>query len=138
MSLEILRTMKLIPLSEGESRRGWIRLGNDSPSAWRRVPESKNNRCYTSSHRHGGVCGVGMLRSVIETSREILIGVRFVFLTSSRMAGETTTVTSYQNSKRRSVNEEVGVAHSSDDGFVMKLGAKEPYLVGANREGKDV
>ena len=79
-----------------------------------------------------------MLRSVIETSREVLIGVRFVFLTSSRMAGETTTVTSYQNSKRRSVNEEVGVAHSSDDGFVMKHGAKEPYLVDANREGKDV
>jgi len=58
MSLEKARTMKLNLWSGGESRRGWIRLGNDMPGATRCVPESKNNRYNASIHRHGGVCGV--------------------------------------------------------------------------------
>ena len=74
MSLEKEITMKLNPWSGGESRRDWIRLGNDTSSETRSVPESKNNRYDASNHRHGGVGGVGMLRSMIETNREILMG----------------------------------------------------------------
>jgi hypothetical protein len=125
--------MKLSLLTLGESRRGWMKLGNDTisqPSATRRVPESKNNRYDVSSHRHGGVREVGMLRSVIETSREILAVV------AVRKMSKTPRMTSYQNREDAGDCKEVGGVHSSDDGFVMKLGAKEPYLVDVNREVK--
>jgi hypothetical protein len=71
-----------------------------------------------------------MLRSVIETSREILAVVAV-----SKMS-KTPCMTSYQNSEDAGDCKEVGGVHSSDDGFVMKLGAKEPYLVDVNREVK--
>lgn len=59
---------------------------------------------------------VGMLRSDLETSREIPEGL-------SRGAG---------------VNREVGVARSSAEASVMERGAKGPHLVKVNREAKDV
>ena len=139
MSLDKLKTMKLILLTGGESRRGWTRLGNDTVLYENGVPESKNNRCYASFHRHGGVCGVGMLRSVIETSGEILIiGITAKPLYPAGVEALKSDVTSYQNSERIRDDEEVGGVHNSVDDFVMKFGAKEPYLVDANREGKDV
>jgi len=73
---------------------------------------------------------VGMLRSDIETNREILMNAE---------AGEpakATRITSCYG-KGALVHQEVGGAHSSDDGFVMKHGAKEPYLVDVNREAKE-
>lgn len=129
MSLENATTMKLSLSDYGESRWGWIRLGNDALFLKRSggVPESKNNRCYASSHRHGGVGGVGMLRSVIETNREILTDVEI------NEAIKTTRTTSPCD-KGVVVCEEVGVAHSSVDASVMECRAKEPYLVDVNRE----
>ena len=118
-----------------ERRRDWIRLGKDSSSRARRVSESKNNWCYASSHRHGGVCGVGMLRSVIETSREILIDILSPFRNESC---ETTHIASCYNSKGVMVGKEVGGVYSSVDVPVMGYGAKRPYLVDVNRERKDM
>ncbi len=112
-----------------------MKLGNDASLSEGSVPESKNNRSYVSSHRHGGVREVGMPRSVIETSREILADIS---LLPSNGAHEITHIASCRNSEGVRVCEEVGGVHSSDDGFVMKHGAKEPYLVGVNREGKDM
>ena len=122
--------MKLNILEWCESRRNLIRLGNDLPSATRCVPESKNNRCYASSYHHSGVGEVGMLRSVIETSREILTDAEI------NEAIKATRITSCYHSKDASVCEEVGMAHSSVDAPVMGCGAKEPYLVDVNREVK--
>jgi len=68
MSPVIPKPMKLILLTPGESRRGWMTLGKGSSLLERDAPVSKNNRCIESSHRHGGVREVGMLRSVIEKS----------------------------------------------------------------------
>ncbi|MCF6314077.1 MAG: hypothetical protein L3J39_16640 [Verrucomicrobiales bacterium] len=127
--------MKPILLTPGEGRRGWMKLGNDASLLKRSVPESKNNRCYVSSHRHGGVREVGMLRSVIETSREVLAD---ALSPSGNGEPEATHIASCRNSKGVRVCEEVGGGRSSDDGFVMKHGAKEPYLVEVNREGKDM
>lgn len=124
--------MKLILLTPGESRRGWMTLGKGSSLLERDAPESNNNRCIESSHRHGGVREVGMLRSVIEKSREILTGAE-----SSKMI-KATRITSCKNSKGVLVSEEVGVARSSVDASVMGGGAKEPHLVDVNREGKDM
>lgn len=131
MSLENATPMKLSLSDYGESRWGWIRLGKDAPVINRSVPESKNNRYDASSQHHGGVGGVGMLRNGIETNREIL--------TDGMNSKEVkpTHATSHPD-KSVLVCEEVGGVHSSDDGFVMKLGAKGPYLVDVNREGKDV
>ena len=67
-----------------------------------------------------------MLRSVIETSREIPISVK-------RMHdSNTTNDTSFD--KVSLAYEEVGVAHSSDEAPVMGSRAKEPYLVDVNSE----
>ncbi len=132
MSPDITNTMKPILLTPGEGRRGWIRLGNDAAGNPSSVSESKENRCYVSSHRHGGVRGVGMLRSVIEKSREILAAV------FPRQKGGTPHVASYQNSEDMRSCKEVGRVYSSVDDFVMKFGAKEPYLVDVNREAKDM
>jgi len=73
MSLETYKnTMKLTYWLARESRWGQIRIGtNASCNHAGSVPESKDNRCNASVHRHGGVCVVGMLRSGLETSREI-------------------------------------------------------------------
>jgi len=71
-----------------------------------------------------------MLRSVIETSREILAVVK---------VGETSKtlrIASYQNSEYVWDCEEVGGVHISDEASVMDCGAKEPYLVDVNREVK--
>lgn len=68
-----------------------------------------------------------MLRSVIEISREILIGA------NSLHKLEATDVTSSLNESMMA-GKEVGVAHSSVDDSVMEFGAKEPYLVDVNRE----
>lgn len=121
--------MKLNLWSGGESRRGWIRLGNDMPGATRCVPESKNNRYNASIHRHGGVCGVGMLRSMIETSREILRDAE-----TNKTVRATCVTSPLPLGKGVLVCEEVGVVHSSEDALVMSSGAKEPYLVDVNRE----
>lgn len=123
--------MKLNPWSGGESRRDRISLGNDMSSETRSVSESKNNRYDASNHRHGGVGGVGMLRSMIETSREILRDAEV------RVAVRATRTAS-PSDKGALVCEEVGVAHSSVNAPVMGSGAKEPYLVDVNREGKEV
>lgn len=129
MCLENATTMKLSLSDYGESRWGWIRLGNDAPVLNRSVRESKNNRCYASSQHHGGVGGVGMLRNVIEINREIL--------TDGMNSKEVMpTHTTSPSDKSVVVCEEVGGVHSSDDGFVMKLGAKGPYLVDVNREAR--
>ncbi len=112
-----------------------MNLGNDTPFAQkveRSIPESKNNRQYVSSHHHGGVREVGMLRSVIDITREILIDAEI------NEAIKATRITSCDNSKNAMVGEEVGGANKSVDGFVMKLGAKKPYLVDVNRERKDM
>jgi hypothetical protein len=135
MSLDNLIPMKLILLTPGESRRGWMKLGNDASLSERRISESKNNRHHVSSHRHGGVREVGMLRSVIETSRENLTDTPS-FPRNGRQ-GKTHN-SSCRTSKSVLVCEEVGGVHSSDEGFVMKHGAKEPYLVEVNRERKDM
>ena len=58
---------------------------------------------------------VGMLRSDLETNREIQRPHR------GKAAG----------------NLEVGVAHSSAEASVMERGAKGPYLVKVNREAKE-
>ncbi len=76
-----------------------------------------------------------MLRSVIETNREILADVSRL---SRNGELETTHIASCRSSKGVWICEEVGGAHSSDEGFVIKHGAKEPYLVEVNREGKDM
>lgn len=55
-------------------KKGFL-LGKDASLSERSVPESKSNKCDVSSHRHDGVREVAMLRSVIETSREILAAV---------------------------------------------------------------
>ncbi len=73
---------------------------------------------------------VGMQRSDIETSREILMNV---------LAGEpaeTTRISSHYG-KGVLVYQEVGVAHSSAETSVMERGAKGPYLVDVNREAKE-
>lgn len=133
MSLEKLRTVKLILFGVGESRRGWIRLGNDAIDIEiSSFPESKHNRCHASSHRHGGVCGVGMLRSVIEKSREIRPDAKI------NEAIKATRITSHDHGKGVVVCAEVGVARSSDEAPVMGCGAKGPYLVDVNSEGKDM
>jgi hypothetical protein len=129
MSLEIATTMKLSLSDYGESRWGWIRLGNDASVINRSVRESKNNRCYASSQHHGGVGGVGMLRNVIEANREILTDGM-----NSKEVKPTHTTNLYDKSVL--VCEEVGGVHSSDDGFVMKLVAKGPYLVDVNSEAR--
>jgi hypothetical protein len=128
----MLYTMKLSLLTPDESRRDWMKLGNDASLREGSVRESKNNRCYVSSHHHGGVREVGMLRSVIETSREILTDAEI------NEAIKATGISSCQNSKGVMVDEEVGVARSSVDAPVMGSGAKGPYLVDVNREGRDV
>ena len=127
MSLDKQTTMKLNLLARGESRRGWIRLGNGASISGGRASESKNNKCYASSYRHGGVGGVRMLRSVIETSREILIDAKV------NKATKATHIAS-PSDKNVMLHEEVGVANMSDDAPVMGCGAKEPYLVDVNRE----
>ncbi len=112
-----------------------MNLGNDtslSSLSKESVPESKNNRQYVSSHHHGGVREVGMLRSVIDITREILIDAEI------NEAIKATRITSCDYSKNTLVDEEVGGANKSVDGFVMKLGAKKPYLVDVNRERKDM
>jgi len=113
MSLDKQSTMKQSYLVFSECRWGWIRLGNGASTQGRSAREPKNNRCYVSNYRHGGVYGVGMLRSVIETSREILMSADGLHKL------EATDATSSLN-KGMLAGEEVGVAHSSVDGFVMR------------------
>ena len=72
-----------------------------------------------------------MLRSVIETSREILIDAKI------NKATKATHIAS-PSDKNVMLHEEVGVANMSDDAPVMGCGAKEPYLVDVNREETDV
>jgi len=76
-----------------------------------------------------------MLRSEIETSREILIDTSSPFRNGSV---EITHTTSCLNSKGVLVGKEVGGVYSSVDVPVMGYGAKRPYLVDVNREGKDM
>ena len=97
-------------------------FGNDASLKEGSVPESKNNRCIESSHHHGGVREVGMLRSVIEKSREILADAKI------NEAIKVTGNPSCRNSKGALVSEEVGVVRSSDEVSVMENGAKGPYL----------
>jgi hypothetical protein len=131
----MLYTMKLNLLTPDESRWDWMNLGNDASltlTSEGSIPESKSNRCYVSSHRHGGVRGVGMLRSVIDIIREILIDAEI---------GKTikaTHIASCHNSKGVMVGKEVGGVYSSVDVPVMGYGAKRPYLVDVNRERKDM
>ena len=70
-----------------------MNLGNDASLFEGSVLESKSNRCYVSSHRHGGVREVGMLRSVIAENREILIDAEI------NEAIKATRITSCDNSK---------------------------------------
>lgn len=72
-----------------------------------------------------------MLRSVIETNREILTDIS---LCIRNERNEITHVSSCYHSKNVMVGEEVGVVRSSCDDLVMRLGAKGPYLVDVNRE----
>lgn len=130
MSLEKQSTMKQSYLVFSECRWDWIRLGNGGSTKGGYIRESKNNGCYASNHRHGGVCEVGMLRSVIETSREILISV------VRKHDPNTTSGTSFDEAIL--AYEEVGVAHSSVEAPVMGRRAKEPYLVDVNREAKEM
>lgn len=58
---------------------------------------------------------VGMLRSDLETNREIRKSCR----------------------GKAGIDSEVGVAHSSVETSVMERGAKGPYLVKVNREAKE-
>ena len=111
MSLESVKTMKQNSSHNCECRRGWIRLGKGVSSFARRVRESRNNRCYASNHRHGGVCEVGMLRSEIKTSREIPRSVE------EWHDSDTTTHTS--PCKVSVASGEVGMVHSSDETPVM-------------------
>ena len=117
MSLEKAKTtMKPSLWVMGEGRRNVIRLGNDTLSSTqggRSVPESRNNGCYASRYRHGGVSGVGMWRSEAGKRRGILI-------------------CDVQASRK-----EAGKVHSSVEALVMRRGAKEPYLVAVNRRVKD-
>lgn len=113
MSLENINFMKLNPWDTDENRWGWIRLGNGTSAESRRVKESKNNRYHISNYHHGGVNGVRMWRSVIETKREI-------------------------PTQAPELRREVGEVHSSDDSPVMGGGVKEPYLVAVNREAKEM
>ena len=123
--------MKLNPWSGGESRRDWIRLGNDTSSETRSVPESKNNRYDASNHRHGGVGGVGMLRRVMKLRGEILKCAYRIYSYEQQAS---------QAYKGKGVLalEEVGEARSSVEALVMRCGAKEPYFGDVNREAKDV
>jgi hypothetical protein len=132
MSLENSTTMKLSILARCESRRDSVRIGNDFLQQKEGVSESKYNRCYAPSYRHSGVGGVGMLRSVIETNREILTAFEVNETT------KTSRVASYGNSECMGNCKEVGGVHSSVDVSVMECGAKEPYLVDVNRERKDM
>lgn len=113
MSLENINSMKLNLWELGENRWGWIRLGNGASAKSRSVRESKNNRCHVSNYHYGGVSGVRMWRSVIETKRE-------------------------NPTQTPELRREVGEVHSSDDSPVMGGGAKEPYLVAVNSEAKEM
>ena len=106
-----------------------MNLGKDAFLSKGSVSESKSNKCYVSSHCHGGVCEAGMLRGVIETSREILTGLEISKMTDSSH------VTSYRNSENMRNCKEVGGGHNSVDASVLEFGAKEPCLVDVNREG---
>ena len=132
MSLDTYRTMKPIPWGRGEGRWEQIRLGNNAIPARNGVSESKHNRCYASAHRHGGVGGVGMLRSRVGKRGEILSSAE-VLCRHQQQAFQV-----FQNDKDALARKEVGGAHSSDEALVMRSGAKGLYLVDVNQEGKDV
>ena len=132
MSLVNLKPMKPILLLWGEGRWGWIRLGIDA-HLMMSILESKTNREYASSHRHGGVSVVGMLRSDGETSREIPVGAK-----SLAVWTKATGVASWVTSEGALASWEVGAVRSSADTSVMAGGAKGPYLVDVNREVEDV
>jgi hypothetical protein len=130
MSLENSTTMRLSILVRCESRRNSVRFGNDFLQQKKEVLESKYNRCHAPSYRPSGVGGVGMLRSVIETNREILTAVEVNETTDASH------VTSYRNSECMGNCKEVGGVHSSVDVSVMEYGAKGPYLVNVNRDNE--
>jgi len=125
-------TMKPNILEWCEGRRDLIRTGNDTPLKRKSVPESRNNRCNASNHHRSGVGEVGMLRSEIEISREILMEAK------SYKKLKATSTTSCKHSKGELIYEEVGMVHSSVEVPVMGHRAKEPYLVDVNREKKDM
>ena len=116
----ILLTTKLSFYDVSESRRVWVRLGNNASANCRSIPESKNNRYDAPKHHCGGVCGVGMLRSEIETSREILMSAK------EEHYSKATTHTSLTKDKVSLAYEEVGGVHKSVKSFVMKEEQRSP------------
>ena len=131
MSLETEQTMKPIPWGRGEGRWDEIRFGIEASSLRGSFLESKDNRCNASHHRHGGVCGVGMLRRVMKLKGEIL-KCAYRFYTYKQQA-----LQAYKG-KGVLASEEVGEAHSSEEALVMRCGTKEPYFGDVNREAKDM
>ena len=123
--------MKLSLYTYGESRWEVASLGMNASVENRSVLASKENRCVVLPQRHSGVCGVGMLRNVTETNREILACV-------NESKDEITTTVTSVNRKSRTASKEVGGAHSNAEALVMRRGVKGLYLVKVNSEGKDV
>jgi len=132
MSLDINKTsIQPIPCVMGEGRWGVVRLGmSASALKSRSVLESKNNRYHAPHHRYGGVGGVRMWRSSMERREEVLCRVKGVgnLMQQKLQAWERKGLLAMQ---------EVGEVHNSFEVLVMRHGAKEPYLVAVNREGKD-
>jgi hypothetical protein len=112
-------------------------LGNGKSLKEGEAPEAKNNRCIESSHRHGGVREVGMLRNVIATISEILIDAKRAERESE--ANKATRIASCFSTARVRWSVRKSEGHVVVlIGFVMKQGARAPYLVDVNREGKDM
>ena len=132
MSLDTYRTMKPIPWARGEGRRDEIRFGIEASSLKRSFLESKHNRYHASHYRHGGVCEVGVLRSIVGKRGEILTSADDLYRHQQQ------TLQVFQTDKDVLAREEVGGAHSSVEAFVMRSRAKGLYLVDVNQEGKDV
>jgi len=98
----------------------------------RGILEFRNNRYYVSHYHRSGVGEVGMLRSEIETSREILMEAK------SHIKLDATDTTSCKHSESVLFYKEVGMAHSSADVSVIEHRTKQPYLIDVNREEKDM
>ena len=96
---------------------------------WAKVNPATSGRDLNdglSSHRHGGVSGVGMCGEVV--------GVRGEIPASGWQ--HPTAGTSGQSREAALARVEVGAVHSSDEAGNDR-GAKGPHLVNANSEAKD-
>lgn len=133
MSLDTYRTMKPIPWDRGEGRWELVKISMPllQPCDCSGRRKSEDNRCHVLAYRHGGVSGVGMLRSIMGKRGEILTSAD-AYCKHRQQTLQATL------GKGVLAEKEVGGAHSSNEALVMRSGAKGLYLVDVNQEGKDV